>query len=206
VARSVGHLVHILHGDDWVMPSFYDKVELAARRHPEIAFFSTRAYWVDEVGNIDTMNPRTPILERPGNDVSLFLNRNPFSFAAIVIRRRVFEATGGFLPELIHTADWEMWVRAIGNGGGYVINQPLACYRKFAANATNRLARSAENMRDFLRLCEIFTARYKGFDRREFLQMVFDVAAGQAQFFRQIQDIEAAVANENLCRELARPS
>jgi len=202
IRRSVGHLIHILHGDDWVLPGFYDRVELSARRHQEIAFIGSRAFVVDEGGQLESLSPRTPTLERPGKDVTPFVYANPFRTPAIVVRRQFYEAAGGFIPELIHTADWEMWVRAIGYGGGCVINHPLACYRHFAANETNRLARTAEGLRDFLRLGQIFESRYGGFNRTAFIQMVANAAAIQARNFRQVHDVEAAIANENLCREL----
>jgi glycosyltransferase involved in cell wall biosynthesis len=204
VERSHGHLVHILHADDWVLPGFYERIELLARRHPEMAFFSTRAFLVDESGGIESVNARTPTLEKPSKDITPFVYSNPFSPPAIVVRRQFYEALGGFIPELVHTADWEMWVRAVGYAGGCVLNQPLACYRTFKGSDSNRLARTAENLRDFLRLGEIFRSRYGGFNHQAFLQMVTDVARAQACRFRDLCDLEAATANETLLQELAR--
>src|ERR1043165_1936465 len=153
--RSLGHLVHILHGDDYVLPGFYDRLELSVRRHPQVSFFCTRAFVVDVSGQLESMSERLPTLEATGNDVAPLLYRNPFCTPSIVVRRRFYETLGGFLPELVHTADWEMWVRAIGHGGGCAINQPLACYRWFAANETSRMARTADNLRAILHLGDI---------------------------------------------------
>lgn len=203
--RSVGHLVHILHGDDWVLPGFYDRVELSTRRHAEAVLFGTRAFYVDEGGNLDSLSPRTPSLERPGRDISPFVYANPFCTPAMVVRRGFYESSGGFLPELIHTADWEMWVRAIGYAGGFMLNEPLACYRRFAGNDTNRLTRTGDNLRDFLRLGDIFSSRYGGFNRPAFVQMVANAAAAQARNFRHLHDNEAAAANERLLHEISQP-
>jgi hypothetical protein len=85
---------------------------------------------------------------------------------------------------------------------GLAINQPLAAYRQFAATETNRLARSAENLRDFLRLANVFNSSYTGFDRMGFKAMVAHVAAAQARRFQQLDDYEAIVANDLLFREL----
>ena len=43
VQRSSGELVHILHGDDYVLPGFYRTIEDLAERHPAVSFFHTRA-------------------------------------------------------------------------------------------------------------------------------------------------------------------
>ncbi|HZZ81457.1 MAG TPA: hypothetical protein VFE62_23345, partial [Gemmataceae bacterium] len=200
--RSTGHLVHILHSDDWVLPGFYDRVELSVRRHPQVALFATRSFVVDEAGDLNALSPRVASLEVPSKDVSGFLYSNQLFTPSVVVRRTFYESAGGFLEQLRHTADWEMWVRALSTGGGCVINQPLACYRHFAANESNRYARTAENVRDFLRLRDVFAGRFPEFSVATFNQMAMGVAAAQAQNFRRLQDIEAAVSNESVCRDL----
>jgi glycosyltransferase involved in cell wall biosynthesis len=202
--RSTGLLVHILHGDDWVLPGFYDRVELSVRRYPEIVFFCVRAFLVDEAGGLNMLSPRVPTLELPDNDVTPFMYSNPFFTPSVVVRRAFYEATGGYMPELTHAADWEMWIRAISRGGACAINQPLVCYRQFANNETGRYARTAENVRDFVRLREIFSIRYRGFNPSIFTQMILAVATSQAENFRRLNDFEAALANEYIAQELAR--
>lgn len=200
--RATGHLVHVLHGDDRVLPGFYERVELAAHRHPEVGFLYARTFITDEAGGIEALGPRVPALERPSRDAGPFLYGNVFFTPGVVVRRAFYEAQGGFLEHLVHTADWEMWVRAIAGAGGLVLNEPLACYRMFAANDTGRLARGAENLRDWLRAGAVFAARYRGFDPARFREAVAWNAGVQAQRFRRQGDLEAALANEALAREL----
>lgn len=151
IERSRGELVHILHGDDWVLPGFYRDVERMAMEHEECALLATRCFFVDEAGILTGITGRLYELEKGGRTGESFLAGPAIQFAGVVLRRIFFEQHGGFRCSLVHCADWEMWVRAITQGGGVVSPEVLACYRMFEGNDTNRLVQSGENLRDILR-------------------------------------------------------
>ena len=131
---------------------------------------------------------------------------NPFRTPGSVVRRSFYEEHGGFDPRLPHVADWEMWVRAIRLGGGLALNEPLAWYRYFPANHTGQLRRTGENLRDYLRLAELWQrAGLAGFSLERFTSLVADMALGQAGLYRQAGDSQAAAANEALWQETASP-
>ena len=48
IERARGHLVNILHSDDWVEPTFYIVLGELAARHPNCAFLASRGFIVDE--------------------------------------------------------------------------------------------------------------------------------------------------------------
>jgi hypothetical protein len=193
--------VHILHGDDFVLPGFYEKMRRATES-ADVAMACCRAFVVDESDAIDSLSPRIGSLESPGRDVTAFCYNNPFLTPAVVIRRSIYEAEGGFREELIHVADWDMFVRAIRLGAGLAVNEPLASYRLFAANDTSRLMRTGENLRDYLRLSEVFAAAAADFDMARFRHAVASRARGQADAARERGDLEAAEANEKVWLEL----
>jgi len=201
IARARGELVHILHGDDFVEPRFYELVGDAADRHPDVALIATRTFTVDESGKRLWLDHEIPTLRSGSRDASPFYGCNPFRTPGMVVRRSFYEQFGGFALTLRHVTDWEMWVRAIANGGGVWLDTPLASYRSFAANDTSALSRTAENLRDFVRMVPYFE-RYPGFSRLDFLAMVARLALGQTQKFMQLRDLDASKANLQLLREV----
>lgn len=202
VNRSRGELVHILHGDDVVRPGFYDHVTQLARQWPTAALLATRVFRIDEAGVLLNMTPRLPKFERLTHEPGSFLYENLLQFAGVVIRRSFYEAHGGFIPSLVHTGDWEMWLRAITLGGGVVSPEPLACYRIFEGNDSSRLRLTGENVRDSMRFARLIAARIPGFDAERFRADRARTALKQAEFFHERGEYGAARANQDLWREL----
>jgi len=204
IRRSLGHWVHILHGDDLVQWDFYETMRDHARRFPQAAILAARCFVVNETDSVMCLSPRVSEMETPTRDPSPLLVENKLRTPGVVVRRDFYEKHGGFREELVHTADWEMWCRAFALGGGLMLDQALARYREFAQNDTSRLARTGENLRDYLRTGEVFSQAYPYFDRDRFLLMVRCVAAGQLERFRRLGDAEAVQANQELCRQLGK--
>lgn len=201
IELSKGHLVHILHGDDFVCSKFYELIGELSELHQCCSFLATRVFVVDEDGIILGVSPRLEQMERPTHQVTHMLQAQYFQTPGIVVRRAFYEQFGGFAPELVHCADWEMWVRAVCNGGGIVHPQPLASYRMFSANNSRQLARSGENIRDLLRL-QSFFSRYPGFSEAALRAMAAEWALDQHRRFLAEGDAEAAMANANLYAQL----
>jgi len=66
----------------------------------------------------------------------------------------------GFLPKIVHTAEWEMSVRAVANGRGMVNPNVLAGYRAFSAIDTGQVIRTTENLADGERLYAMLQGRH----------------------------------------------
>lgn len=152
VDRSDGNLIHILHGDDTVNEGFYTSIEQVFKDNSNVGICFTRSNVIDENGNLDTISPRIIKLETGSNNIDDFFYENPFRTPGVVVRKELYEKFGKFKLDLIHTADWEMWLRLIKNSSGYIINKPLANYRFFALNDTSKLMESGDNLNDYLRL------------------------------------------------------
>jgi|HubBroStandDraft_1064217.scaffolds.fasta_scaffold81943_1 GT2 family glycosyltransferase len=200
--RSCGHLVHILHGDDYVLPGFYAKIADQARKHPNVSSFFARCQIVEEDGTLDCISSPNRHLFQPSHLPGNLLYSNDLRTPGVVIRRSFYETHGGFLPGLVHVADWEMWVRAISRGGGLFLNELLAAYRYFPTNETGRLARTAENLRSHMRLAGIFASQFHDFDPARFRKSVAQLALQQERRFTEIGDKVAASSNHQLWREL----
>lgn len=195
IERSRGQLVHILHGDDLVLPGFYERYTATARAHPNAALIACRSFFIDEEGVITGVSDRVRTLENEAKDASDFYYATAIQTASAVVRRSFYEQHGGFILPLVHTADCEMWSRAAGMGGGIVLKEPLCQYRVFAANDSGRLARTAENFRDLERLNKIFAQRHSDFNPARAAARLELLSAAQLERFRQKGDAEAYAAN-----------
>lgn len=203
IARSTGHYIHILHGDDFVNPGFYRSIDKCAFEHDEeIDLFIVRCLVVDEKGVLDSLTPRIKDLESPSCDPSFMFLGNSVRTPGCAIRRSFYEKHGGFLTPLVHTADWEMWARATALGKSLFINEPLAIYRFFEGNDTGRLARSCENIRDYYRLSQVMADRYSNYPRLQFIQSIAGLAASQAAHFQRIGALDAVVANRSVMHQI----
>jgi glycosyltransferase involved in cell wall biosynthesis len=201
VERSRGQLVHILHGDDLVLPEFYGRVGALAEKHEGIAGFFVRCLDIGPEGELLYLSTRLTWLEKGSRVVDPMLVTNPIKTPGCVVRRSFYEMHGGFKPAFVHVADWEMWVRVVSEGGGIFINSPLAEYRIFPENDTGRLARTAGNLRDMIQLGREWERSRASFNSREFLNEVSNQAKKQAEHFLMAGDREAAAANWAVFRE-----
>ena len=198
IQRSRGRLIHILHSDDYVLPGFYAEIERLAELYADVALLATRCFFVDENGIITGVTTRVPELEKGGRSVNTLYYATSMQFPGVVIRREFYEAHGGYMPSLVHTCDREMWARAVSSEGGVISTNVLACYRESASNESAAVVRSGENVRDFLRLAEVFRKRYPGFSNRRARQIAAHMALRQARRFSALNDTDSAKRNWRL--------
>jgi len=195
IRRARGELVHILHGDDLVQDGFYTEIERMAAQFPSAGLFATRVDFVDEVGN--RTGTSAPIDGYRGGSHSLdgFRMGCPLQFAGTVARRSAYEEHGGFLPALVHTADYEMWMRLTARCGLATSPHTLAAYRQFAGQHTAKMRRTAENLLDAERALAVVHARGDDLHLPQSLQLLRTGARRQAERFLRAGDHDAAQAN-----------
>ncbi len=146
--RARGKVVHLLHGDDYVMGGFYNKLQQAFEREPEIGAAFCRQIFMDDEGNRDAYSPleqsESGILNNGLEHLAL---EQRIMTPSIVVRRDVYERLGGFDRRLICSEDWEMWVRIAAQYPIWYQIEPLAAYRMHAASNTGRHIRNGDDMR-----------------------------------------------------------
>jgi glycosyltransferase involved in cell wall biosynthesis len=173
IQRSRGEFVHILHGDDWILPGFYSEIESLIAKYPEASLFGTRSFFADDEGFLTGVSRRFKPLETPARGPVYLDQDASVQCAGMVMKRDFYETTGGFMENLPHTADVEMWTRAFHLGAGVLSPEVLSVYRVFEGNHTSRLVRSAENLKDMARLYRALGEKVPGYDyprSRSFLQ------------------------------------
>jgi GT2 family glycosyltransferase len=113
LARSRGQLVHLLHGDDLVLPGFYERLGEQFDRWPEVgaAFCGYQA--IDEVGSeLAVGRPVIPLAGVVPDFFDMIATGQCVHPPGIAVRRAVYEQVRGFDERIAaYGEDWEMWSR-----------------------------------------------------------------------------------------------
>jgi len=206
VRRAPGKLVHILHGDDWLEPGFYKEIERLRTLRPNAAVFATRTFFRNEEGDIDHVTPRITQETADEQRERLINVATVLQTASFVLPRETYETTGGFMPDLPHSADVEICWRAIRHGGIALSTEVLANYRVFAANDTGRLAQTANNLRDYARIILRLSSRSPDFPAESSWHMLYLMACEQEAKFAAAGQREAASRNRAFRQSIETPA
>lgn len=157
--RSRGKLIHLLHGDDYVLPGFYEKMTKAFLQSPDIGAAFCRHIFMDNHGHWQSISQleqhESGILK---NWLEKLASEQRIMTPSIVVRREVYETLGGFDRRLICSEDWEMWVRIAAHYPVWYEVEPLAVYRMHLDSNTGRHIRTGEDMRYTREAINMFTA------------------------------------------------
>ena len=158
IARARGQLVHLLHGDDFVLPGFYERLGQGFAAAPDIGFAFCRYIYVDEA---DNETGRAPLeQETPGllpDHLRRLASEQRICAPSIVVRRAAYERLGGFDHRLRCSEDWEMWVRIAARYPVWYEPAALACYRMHDAGNTGRNVSSGDDMAYTGKAIELFS-------------------------------------------------
>ncbi len=148
IQRACGRLVHLLHADDLVRDGFYARMQRAFEAEPQIGAAFCRHRFIDSRGEDLSLSPlerrESGILE---NAAERLAEEQRIMAPAMVVRRSVYEALGGFDGGLVCAEDWEMWVRIAARYPIWYETEPLAAYRMHDESNTGRHLRTGEDIR-----------------------------------------------------------
>lgn len=149
--RSRGHLVHQLHGDDYVRDGFYRKMQALFEQNARLGAAFCRSITMDQQGNWQTLSrleqPTSGILT---NWLEQIASEQRITTPSIVVRRSVYEHLGGFDRRIVCCGeDWEMWVRIASHYQFAYEPEPLAVYRfkPLESLAASRIHQIMQDMR-----------------------------------------------------------
>ena len=151
VQRSRGRLVHVLHGDDYVLDGFYRTMEAPFASDPELGAAFCRNIFVDGEGRTVAT---ARLVQRERGILDGWLERiateQLLQPPAMVVRRAVYERLGGFDRRILSFGeDWEMWVRIAAAYPVHYEPEPLAAYRlNDETSLSGSALRTGQNMRD----------------------------------------------------------
>ncbi|WEV77667.1 glycosyltransferase [Janibacter cremeus] len=158
IALAQGELVHLLHGDDEILPGFYTTMEEALLPSRAVAAVC-RAQDIDADGN----HLYTTRSYRHGTGIwtealDTFAVSNRVRAPGIVVRRSAYAKVGGYRTDLPHAADWEMWTRLAAHGPVLFVDEVLARYRRHQASHTSTLVRTGANVRERVQAIGVVSA------------------------------------------------
>lgn len=155
VELARGQVVHILHQDDLLTGPFYQRLEEPLRSDPNLAAAFCRHAFIDASGQT------THVVDEEQNYCGVWENFRELAYgqriqcAAIAVRREVYQKIGGFLPDLVYTLDWEMWMRIAIHGPVWYDTRIMAAYRLHRESETERLDRQGLDWRDMIKATQI---------------------------------------------------
>ncbi len=157
INRAKGDIIHLLHGDDFVLPGFYKSMLDMFKEHPYLGAIFCRHYFVDNEDNIiqisDLLTLENSIITDFHKEL---IFKQKIQTPSITVKKEVYEKLGYFNPSLTWTEDWEMWVRICSKYKIGYIKEPLASYRVHNNSSTGIKSISGENVKDLYRLKEEF--------------------------------------------------
>jgi len=128
----------LLSADDYLLPGSLNRAVKLMDGHPEVGFTFGNAITMDEQGRQQLTNSikcksDARILSGP-----VFMThigaRNIVPTPTAVVRAELQKRLGGYLLELPHSGDMEMWLRLAAHGSVGFIEAPQAVYRRHAGN------------------------------------------------------------------------
>ena len=156
IQRAEGEIIHLLHGDDYVLPGFYEAMLKMYADHSEIKACFSRNYSVNGAGDIihssSLMQETNGVLK---DFFSLEVTDQFIQTPSITVKKEVYQTIGTFNPTLSWTEDWEMWARIAKHYPMGYITAPLACYRVHDTSSTSQKKITGENVLDLIRLKKI---------------------------------------------------
>ncbi|TVT43609.1 glycosyltransferase [Hymenobacter setariae] len=168
INRARGHIVHLLHGDDRIVPGFYTKMEALYQRYPEIGAAFSRYVSISEEGNkiglpaaVDEEGVLSNWLER-------IAQHQPIQYACMTVRREVYERLGSFYGTS-YGEDWEMWVRIARYYPVAYTPEVLANYRIRTHSITWEKSRNSQIVPDLLNVLGRIQSHLPNKDRKKII-------------------------------------
>jgi glycosyltransferase involved in cell wall biosynthesis len=148
IARARGEIVHLLHGDDFVLPGFYESLGKGFARDVDIGAAFCRWTIVDpEDRELTVSDIEQERAGRLDNALERLASEQRIVTPSIAVRRSAWEQLGGFDSRLRCAEDWEMWVRIAARYPIWYEPRKLAAYRRHDASTTTRSSRNAKELR-----------------------------------------------------------
>jgi GT2 family glycosyltransferase len=150
IQRARGHWVHILHGDDVVLPGFYAAYRAQIESTPQVVMVFGKVVTIDGADRWLFLSPAGPLPEE--TIVEDFVQRQAVEqqvpVPTVVVKRTAYEQAGGFCSWFKHVVDMDMWFRVGLVGPVARVPVAYALYRKHVASDTNLHTASAGNVRE----------------------------------------------------------
>jgi GT2 family glycosyltransferase len=207
LAEARGRWVHLLHQDDFILPGFYKELLRGIDHEPKVSAAFCASHLADDTGIRWT--PRLVPMATPGildDWLRHVFVRLSIQCSAIVVRREVYEALGGFDPDFSYALDWDMWKRIAAQYPIWYHPEPLACYRMHPASETARQRQGGNHLAEIFRsidrsgalLPPVVAARVARRARSHYAVFAIENALA---VIRSARDLKAALRHLRIARQ-----
>jgi GT2 family glycosyltransferase len=128
----------LLSADDYLLPGALDRAVKLMERHDEVGLCFGNAINLDEQGERSTTKDvaceSSEKIFASEEFILFSAARNIVPTPTAIVRTELQKRVGGYLPELPHAGDMEMWLRLAAHASVGFIATPQAVYRRHASN------------------------------------------------------------------------
>ncbi len=152
---SRGYVVHLLHGDDFPLNGYYQKMEDLLKRYPTAGAACCRIQYIDGAGKITGYQSIEKAEEGILHDWLVKSAARPrLQYCAVSVRREAYEKLGGFYA-VSYGEDWEMWTRIAKSYPFVYTPLTLATYRRHLHSISASKKQSLEHIVDIRKVIEL---------------------------------------------------
>jgi Glycosyl transferase family 2 len=125
----------LISADDWLTPGALKRTVDLLERYPECGFaFGFALIVTDHPQELPQLDGRRCVLTGSDYITHVIDHANPVPTPTVVVRTDLQQRLGGYLPELPHSGDMELWLRFAAHGSVGIIRAVQACYRWHGRN------------------------------------------------------------------------
>ena len=138
IAWASADYMVLLSADDYLLPDAISRAAELMDRHPSVGFTFGRAIPLDHDQGARPSIPSSPIVRSrilSGIDfIKLSGAKNIVLAPTVMVRTALQKQVGGYVPELTHSGDMEMWLRFAAHGSVGFLDVDQAVYRRHSTN------------------------------------------------------------------------
>lgn len=171
INRSRGKYIHLLHGDDKLLPGFYKEMTAVFEQFPEAgaAFCKHQHINYDGTPKYNEVSENTgPYI--PDNWLETLAEKQRLQYVAVVVKRSVYEHLGAFYG-VIYGEDWEMWARIAKHYPMATNPKILAQYRQHIESISGTCYKTGRNLRDITKVIDTINT-YLPAEKRKHLKYI----------------------------------
>jgi glycosyltransferase involved in cell wall biosynthesis len=158
LSRAKGELIHILHGDDYILDNFYSSFHSKFLEYNNVGIIISNCFIINHNDEIKEDTNNTFFNDQYINNINNILYSNPIRTPSVVVKKSAYLKFGNFDESLNHCADWDMWVRIIFNAGGFMLSNRLCVYREHNNNDSTKRELTSEIIDDYKKTYSKFYA------------------------------------------------
>jgi glycosyltransferase involved in cell wall biosynthesis len=190
--------IHILHGDDYIAPNFYNEISKTIQETGNVALCCTSVAVVNE-NNIQ-LDKRQPALSTSGllsiSDDLLY--ENTIFTPSVLVNRNTYLNVGSFDGKLSHLADWQMWIRCMLYGQSVYVANSLAYYRVHNNNDSSNSERNGLNVSERFLVRSWLISNNVQFNVKRYDLVSLNYGLGQYRKFIKRKEWHFALKNLNV--------